>query len=265
MSNSKKIFAFDGTHCNEYVKRTDIKLKNPDTGEVIYRGSNKVVLAGAGFTARSHFDIPDLEITPSYNSILQLENSVISVPESLERCYLFAIGTGGCGPEASQVFDVPYAGWITPENLVPFRYQLTTDDLTDFDRGKYFGRKVIPEEGRIAYYFKGFESDPVWKQQYTDGTPITGNVYTNPSKMEVESFITLNLRVNKYDARDFFIQTTGINSAKINALSLLTAWKKEVDGYTYYQNIRPLTVFNMTTENLIDLTKGIDIEYQLYY
>ena len=65
--------------------------------------------------------------------------------------------------------------------------------------------------------------------------------------------------------RDYFIATTGINDARINTISLLTAIPKTVNGFTYYQNIRPLTKLNFPNEELIDLTKGIDFIYQIFY
>jgi hypothetical protein len=127
----------------------------------------------------------------------------------------------------------------------------------------YYGRKVIGT--RVAYYFKAFESDPTWIQQYIDGTAIDNTVYDNGNKMEIESFVELKLKVTKADCRDYFKQTTGINDARINTMSLLTCWAKDFNGVKYYQDIRPLTRLNIPNEALIDPTKGIDIIYQLYY
>ena len=73
------------------------------------------------------------------------------------------------------------------------------------------------------------------------------------------------MSITKEDCRDFFISTVGIQSAKINSISLLTAWKKVIDGYVYYQDIRPYTKYNFSNEHLIEISKGIDFIYQLYY
>ena len=75
----------------------------------------------------------------------------------------------------------------------------------------------------------------------------------------------MQLKITKEDCRDYFIATTGINDARINSISLLTAWKKTIDGYDYYQDIRPLTELHFPNEPLIDMTKGLDIIYQIYY
>ena len=73
------------------------------------------------------------------------------------------------------------------------------------------------------------------------------------------------MKITKDDFRDYFIATTGINDARINSISLLTAWYKDIDTYRYYQDIRPLTRLNIPNESLIDLRKGIDIDYSLFF
>lgn len=248
--------------------RTDVILKNPETDEIIFRGSNKVLISGSAFTMAKHFNITPKIKTPSYNEVLGLDNSVKEEYKEPgirkeEQVFLFAVGNDGCGKENSQVFNVDYTKWIAPENLIPFRYQLVGNDLPDSMRDKYFGRKE--SDNRIAYYFKAFETEPEFIQQYTDGTPIDENIYLSNRLDEAESFIELNLKITKEDCRDYFLATTGINEAKVNTISLLTAWKKEIDGHIYYQDIRPLTKYNFPNESLIDITKGIDIIYHIYY
>ena len=261
----KKINAFDldehKDHAN--VKSTDVEIKIPGTDIIVFRGHNKVILPGAGFTARGLFDIPRDEITPSYNSALNLENSVTEVPTSKEKCYLFCVGTDGCGREGSDVRSVNYARWTAPEDLVPFRYPLLVDDISGSAREKYYGRVI--KDDRAAYYFKVFETVPTFTQRYTDGTVIDSDVYTSEKTDEIESFIELELMVEPDECREWFKQTTGINDAKINTFSLCTAWAKTIDGQIYYQDIRPLTKYNIPNEYLIDLTKGIQISYHLYF
>ena len=244
-------------------RKTDIKIYNSETGELVFRGCNKIIVPGAAFTARAHFDISSAEITPSYNTALALENSVYQTPSSSEKVYLFCVGVDGCGRENSQVYTENYAKWIAPESLVPFRYPLTTEDVASSLRDTYFGRKVIGQ--KVAYYFKAFDAIPEFIQQYIDGTPIGSDIYSNQSETEVESYIEVKLKITKDECREFFIATTGINDARINTISLCTAWAKEISGNTYYQDIRPLTKLNIPNEALIDLTKGIDITYHIYY
>ena len=265
----KKMKLFEKNKYNDKTShKTFIQIKDEDTGEVIFEGSNKVILAGSAFTAAKHFNISPRAKTPSYNTVLGLDNTV-SEPfneegvRREEQVYLFAVGTNGCGLANSQVYDVDYSKWIAPEHLVPFRYQLATNDLNPDLRDKYFGRKTYGDH--IIYYFKAFETKPELKQQYSDGTPIDENVYLSNRIDEIETFVETQLKITKEDCRDYFIATTGINDARINSISLLTAWKKTIGGYDYYQDIRPLTELHFPNEPLIDVTKGLDIIYQIYY
>lgn len=254
---------YDNGRITATHKDTDISIYNSETHNLIFRGRNKIILPGAGFTARSHFDISSKEITPSYNTALGLENSVVETPSSLEKVYLFCVGTDGCGSENSQVYAENYAKWINEDAIVPFRYPLVANDISTALKDTYFGRKIVDKY--VAYYFKKFESKPEFTQQFIDGTPIDSDIYTNDSTVEVESFVEIKLKITKDECREFFIASTGINSARVNAISLCTAWPKTINGLTCYQDIRPLTRLNIPNEALIDLTKGIDIVYHIYY
>ena len=198
---------------------TDVKVYVGGTDILLYRGTNKIILPGAEFTATQHFDIPRQYITPSYNTELSLENSVFETPSTPEKVYLFCVGTDGCGRENSQVYEVNYGKWCAPEYLVPFRYPLITEDITEAKKEIYHG----------------------------------------------ETFVEINLKITEEECREYFINTVGINEARINTISLCTAWKKEINGKEYYQDIRPLTKYNMPNEQLIELSKGLDIVYQIYY
>ena len=261
----KQITAYDSLKMNDKsnIKGTSIEIKIAGTDITLFKRHNKVILPGAGFTARCHFDLPRDEVTPSYNTALGLENSVIETPSAKEKVYLFCVGTDGCGTEGSDVRVENYAKWISPDSLVGFRYPLLANDLTGSLREQYFGRKVV--DGRAIYYFKTFDSAPVLYQRYVDGTAIDANVYDSDKTDEIETFVKLQLMISHEDCRDWFKQTTGINEARVNTVSLCTAWPKTFDGQIYYQDIRPLTKFNFPNEYLIDLTKGISVEYLLFY
>ena len=251
---------------NTTARRTDIFIRDLE-GKLLFRTSNLVTIGGSEFTIYKHFDLPVNYITPSYNEVLGLDNSefVQKATNSGEFIYLFCVGDGGCGELNSNVYPVDYSKWIQPDNLIPFRYQIDSEDLTGELRDKYFGRKTLGDTSRVAYYFKGFESTPVVKRQYIDGTPIDDTIYEATKDMEVEAFVELNMKVTKEDCRDFFIATAGIEAARINQLSLCSAYYTVADGIKYFQNIRPVTQLNIPNESLIDLTKGLDITYHIYY
>lgn len=243
-------------------------IKDPVTKKVVFEKWNKVILPGSFFTMKKHFKNVKLPVKlPTYNEVLDLDNTVGLTEEEKfnEGVFLFAMGTGGCGPEGSQVYDVDYTKWIDKDHLVPFRYCISDNDLNDELREKYYGRKELKELDRIAYYFKGFDSDPIAKCAYLDGTPVDSNVYLSENKQKVRTYIELNMSVNEYDFRDFYEATTGINNCEVNTISLLTAYPKMIDGHIVYQDIQPLTRLNFSNESLRDLTKGIDITYLIYY
>lgn len=231
---------------------------------------NKVILPGSAYTASKWFKnlvIPTK--TPTYNSVLGLDKVATVTPEeeiNSNYVFLFAVGTDGCGPEASQKYDVDYTKWIAPESLIPFRYQIYDNDISKSMRTKYFGRKEMLANDRIAYYFKAFDAEPSeLKQLYVDGTPIDQNIYTSDNPMDAETYVELKMSITNRDCRDYFVATTGINDAKVNSISLLSAVPKTIDGYIYYQNIRPVTKLNFNNIPLIDETVGVDITYQIFF
>lgn len=245
------------------VQKTDITILDEITGKVLHRQSNKVILAGSAFTASKHFNISPTVALPNYNTALSLDQSVSTPAESLTAVCLFGLGIDGCGAESSQIYDVKYAKWTEPDMLVPFKYVPLASDIPKSERALYYGRKTT--EDKILYYFKAFEAQPVMYQQYIDGTPIDGNIYSSSNTTEVETYVEARLKVTNTDCRDFFKETSGINTAKINSITLLTAWAKTVDDNVYYQDIQPLTKLNIQNEGLFDETKGLDIIYHIYY
>ena len=271
MSN-KHITLFDSNkskeslNLNETHLRTEVIFKSIDTGEPILTLHNKVIIAGSQFVAQKVFDLPELVHLPTYNESLGLDNSVPhgTTPTNIPKVCLFCCGTKGCGAENSQVYPVKYTKRINPSgDLVPFRYQLKQNDLSDELREIYFGR--LETADRYAYYFKAFESDPVMYMRYVDGTIIDSNLYDSQNETDAETFVEMSLRITKDDFRDYFRATTSINDAKINCLSLITGWYTESGGYKWYQDLIPLTQLNIPNEPLIDLTKGIDITYHIYF
>ncbi len=276
MSNKMK-FLTDSTKYKDSVSLNDpfTGKKSGDT-EIIFRKlgtnielgrtHNRVVIAGSQFTAMKHFDLPELISLPTYNQDLTLDNSLAhgTTPTNTPKICLFGCGTGGCGTENSQVYPEKYTGRINPATeLIPFRYQLPQNDLSAELRTKYFGR--LTSTTRIAYYFKAFESNPEMFARFVDGTTIDNTLYSSSNTSDAEFYVEMNLRITKEDFRDYFRAVTGINDARVNSVSLLSAWYSESEGYKWYQDIIPMTQLNIPNEPLIDLTKGIDIVYHIYY
>ena len=251
--------------------RTHVTMREilPDgsLGKVLNEGHNIVQISGAGFLTRKLFEAlhDTAEVTPSYNDQLGLENNIPTPITAEEYVYLFAMGTGGCGKEAYQKYEPEYLEWIKPEELIPFKYVDIATDIPDELRDTYYGR--CERTNKIIYYFKRPENieSPERVQQFIDGTPIDASVYRSARMDDAETRVRLHLKITKEEARAFFRATTGINTARVNQISLLTAYPKMVDGKIYYQNIRPLTLYNFNTIYLIDEALGVDIKYDLYF
>lgn len=280
--DDKAMVIYDGLNTHDHIVcsafDTSIDIINSETGEVIFKGlKNKVIIPGSGLIARKLFDITGDEITPSYNEKFgsaMYTPTVDTAPSTIDsktlataddhKILLFCVGLDGCGTEGSQVYPVDYRKWLAPENMVPFRYQLGTNDLSDELRESYFGRTSINNGEYIAYYFKRFENAPTLVQQYIDGTPVDSSVYESSKKEAAETYVELSLKITKEDIRDYFIATVGIDEAKINTISLCSAYPVEEDGYMYFKEIRPVTKLNIPNEYFINPTKGIEIIYHIY-
>lgn len=277
----KVMALYDGLNVKDEVLHTfntSIDIKNLETGEIIFKGlKNKVIIPGSGLIARKLFDISNEEVTKSYNAAFgdaMYTPASDDYPTSIDpvtlatkddhKVLLFCCGIDGCGTENSQVYPVDYRRWIAPEDLIPFRYQLGTNDITDALRETYFGRTEINGGEYLAYYFKRFEGTPTLVQQYIDGTPVDENVYISSKLDSAETYVELNLKITKDDIRDYFVATVGIDEARINSISLCSAYPVEENGFLYFKEIRPLTKLNIPNEQLIDVTKGIEIIYHIY-
>lgn len=249
---------------DQFNLKTKVVFAYTDTGEILFTKSNKITLAGAGFLARSLFDLNTQEVTPSYNNSLNLDNTINTTTyTSSNKAYLFCVGVDGCGTINSEVYTEDYKHWISPTDLVPFQYVPTTNDLTSSQRSIYFGKKSLTNY--YAYYFKAFDNTPTLTQQLTDGTNIDNTIYDNTTTLQAQTVVSMQMSITSLDCRDYFIATTGISDARINSLSLCTAWYKTINNYNYYQDIRPCTRLNFPNEALIDLNKGITITYSIYF
>lgn len=278
----KRLAIYDGLDAKDKVGfstfKTSIDIRNLETGEIIFKGlKNKVIIPGSGLIARKLFDIGTEEVTPSYNEAFgdaMYTPATDEAPTTIDaktlatvdnhKVLLFCVGIDGCGSENSQVYPVDYRKWIDPSNMIPFRYQLASNDISDELRETYFGRTEINGGEYLAYYFKRFEGTPTLVQQYIDGTPIDENVFVSEKLDSAETYVELNLKITKEDIRDYFIATVGIDEARINSISLCSAYPVEEDGFLYFKDIHPMTKLNIPNESLIDITKGIEIIYHIY-
>ena len=249
------------------IKGTRVTIRNADTGEILNAGHNKIILSGAEFGVTKYFEALSRSdyITPSYNTVLGLDNSLNIKPTSPEYIYLFCMGTSGCGKDPSQRYEARYEEWTKPEDLIPFKYVDKDTDISTALRGTYFGRRQ--SVNKIAYYHKHPEniSAPDYIRQYIDGTPIDSTVYNSSRTDQIITMVRLKLKILKSEGRQFFRATTGINTARVNTISLCVAWPRTIENITYYQDIRPLTRYNFPNIPLIDPELAMDIDYDLFF
>lgn len=249
---------------------TLITIKN-ELGEVLHSGlHNKVIVSGSAFTMMKHYNLDVPNRAPSYNNILQLENTLNEAQTEPgvrrdEVITLFCCGIGGCnGSRPNETLDVDYSKWISPDEIIPFRNITPPNDLSALERTKYFGRK-IDTSGNILYYFKAFETQPELIQRYVDGTPIDSNVFTSTNILDIESFVHLRMKITVDDFREHFAKTIGVDQSRINSMSLISAYPTEIDGHIYYQNCQAITRLHFPTEYLNTLTKSLEIDYLTFY
>lgn len=286
---------------------SEIRFFNDETGEEIWEPlHNKTVIAGSAITAMKLFDLDRnvLDHTPNYDTVLNLTNGyqqgtyptktiidkdgnvIGSVPDETQRVICgFCVGQGGAGLDISDVFEADYCSWIEPDMLVPFRYPIVTEDNVP---ELYYKGKALKElsngQQRNAYYFKEFSNTPQLKQSYVStigsfsDSVDASNVYSKQIDAKAQSFVELHLKITKDDCREFFIAHKGLETAKINQLSLVYGWRKTVEvtkpnisgnevteSFEYMQDVRPFSLLNIPNEILSDLSKSISMIYTLYF
>lgn len=242
-------------------------------------------------------DEPDNKNFISYNGIFELFGGInpgdnvnfdALYKYFTRRVCLFCVGIDGCGIENSRVFRVDNTKWIAPwgyanydpgtgvtDNtvtncLIPFKVRSSSYDLTNNERNIYFGRST--KDNQINYFFKTFDSTPELIRRYADNSTSLDNVvdvWADKRRSDGEVIVKLQMSIDSTDCREYFENLTGINTARINTISLCTAVPyRDGTGDTskiYYQDIRPFTKFNFPNESLINASKGISITYYLYY
>ena len=226
--------------------------------------TNTQVIAGGQLTAVRQFGLKELIKLPNYNVELGIEDDVSG--DQNDTCCLWLAGTSGCGTKQDDIYPVTFGSRIPPESVVPFQYRKLEDDLKDTDRDIYFGRKIDKEKNRVAYYYKAFNTNPQLKMQLADGTQIGSDIYNLATSVRAQCYVEVQLKITADDFRDWYLVNDTIGNCHINTLSLLTAHRvTRSDGFTYFENVKPLTQTNFSNDWYNDLTKSSLILYQIFY
>ena len=268
MKDISKVLSFNDLSAG--VRKTRIRIYEvAEDGTETLKNElhNRVVITGSAATGATMFGIGYPFEIPTYNSEMDLENSVYTEdPENPQLITLFCIGDSGCGATESDVFEPKYVDRIAPVNdIVPFRYVEPSEDLSPSERLLYYGRKPM-DDGNIAYYFKKFESEPKMFMRYADGTEMDASMYNTQTTQEAECFVKFDLVVSRLDCRDYFDKVIGWDHARISTISLCSAWYTEDENeMKWYQDILPFTKLNFSFERLVDSTKALKFEYSLFF
>ena len=266
-------------------KKTRIIVRNHDTGEVLADTSNKIIVSGSCLNACKAFGLedPSLQIFPSYDGQMEMDSLPLDVADENESpiVCLFCVDDSGCGSMQKEVYNCSNKDRIKPmidssgqpiepeqatgQMIMPFRYVDADNDLNEDLRKYYFGRKTF-QNGKIGYFFKGFDTEPQLHIQLADGTQIVDNVFDITSEQVVDCFVETRLRITRLDFRDYFDQVLGWDKARISSVSMLFgSWVENTDGIKWYKDVRPYTKLNFPFQWLVDLTIAIDFDYQIYY
>lgn len=251
-------------------KKTRIIMRDADSRKVLGEFHNKIILPGSICAAMKVFGVDTPVILPDYNREMGLDNTLdysAVMPKNSPVVCLFAVGDDGCGEMPKDVIEANYLDRLNPNGgIFPFRYVDADSDLNDDLRKFYFGRKILEDAGKIAYYFKAFDTTPQLHLRYTDGTQINDEIYNVESTQDVECYVETTMSITRLDLRDYFEQVIGWDKARISSLSLCYAWYDDtIDQYRWYQQIYPYSKLNFSAEWLVDLTKAIKFQYQVFY
>ena len=267
-----------------YRPHTKVEIFTDEDGEMKLKwtGRNMMTLAGGDLLARTLFNFDAApQVIPNYNNELNLDETISSdsAQTTPTKVCLWAVGTDYCGVINSAVRQVQYHSHINPDwssnygqqwgGIVPFQFRSTDDDLLPEERSIYFGRKTL--SSYYAYYFKKFDSDPQLTEAWTTtGAPIGSDVYEVITDDTPYTCVSMQMTLTKDDCRSWFYNQGApgltLNDARINCISLLTGWEYiNSDGFSIYQNLKPLTLISFPNLSLIDLRLTVSIKYTVYF
>lgn len=264
--------------------------------KVLYRAPNIVPIGGYQFAFNKLFNIgldeettlrvgdlndeaPQMKIgihRGEYNSIYydaevstnngeMVINPGINI-SALNFVFGFMMGDGGA-KEDNMTAIAPDYKRRTLYRAIPFRM---SNDGTDIPEGRYFGKfqtftGTTSMEPITSYFVKKFDSPPPhivhsWASDDSKELSIVDDsVFSSTSSIPIESYVEINLSIDKDDGRGFFTSTNA--SPRINEIGLVTGWCNTAKNE--YESIRLFTHF---TRPSIALSEGDSIEaiYRLY-
>jgi hypothetical protein len=254
---------------------TDVIFKNR-MGEEIFRKSNIILVGGRRFTLEKLFNItPNDAQRITLNNIFHVNENEPELqgvgPRREKAVCLFGVGRGGSNLTFGSVKN-PNAREYGLYDMVPMRYVDASNDLTTEEREKYYLRVV--EGDKVAYYLKRFELEPrivmkVGEQEYvpdlSDNNPVS-TIGELIERDDVDCYVELQLKVSADDVREFYEATEGLETARVNELSLMAGYQPDHAAGTWvdYLGIEAFSKLTFNNEPLDDQTKELNIIYRIY-
>lgn len=266
--NSKEYHAIS-TSLSEPRKRKpfeNVVLAFDNDGKPLFTSGNMVVLSGALFILSKMFNLN----YPIYPTTINTDLGVYGSETPLGTPGLrredivtgFNVGIGGATMTFGQVTSVRYRD-KNVANMIPFRLVPTTDDLTPAEKAKYTLRRT--EGQNYAYYIKKFETTPIIKCEFEDGTSVAANVHTLTDSRVINTYVEILMKVSKDDCREYFESINGnISECRINSIGLVHGYYENVAEGQELKGIRNITKFNTNNEGLENYEKEINIVYKIF-
>ena len=184
---------------------------------------------------------------------------------ALNHIFGFIVGDGGATENNLTVIAPDYKR-RTLFRAVPFRM---SNDGSTIDETKYFGKATTlannTSSSITSYYVKKFDLPAphivhAWASTSTEELQtIDDSVYSSVSTTPIESYVEMNMSLDKYDIRGFFTTTNSV--PRINEFGLVSGWynpeKKDYEQIVLFSHFTRMSI-------LFDSEDEIKIVYRLY-
>lgn len=246
---------------------TEIDCYN-ELGEKLFSEHNEMVLPGAIFLAEKLCNVDAPIKAKTINTDLGVavteSNPGFAGRRREAAICLFGVGTGGSGNNFNTVIPVDF-NERTLKGFIPIRRVETGKDLSTAEKAKYCMKKT--NNGYYEYYLKKFEIEPTIKVEYDEpGNPsVPPNFDEASSSKVINTYMQFNIKVSKYDVREYFKTVGGgISNARVNTLGLFIGYPETTGGVTEYKGVQLFSKLNFNNEPLDNESKELNIIYKIY-
>ena len=115
--------------------------------------------------------------------------------------------------------------------------------------------------GKTYYYGKKFDSTPVIRHLFTDGSEVPANISETGSTKGIRVFSESICVLSNKDIREYFMLVDGnIDKCRINSLGLVSGYLSNSD----YGGVRLATTVNFRSRYLSNNDDSVRITYRMY-